>query len=121
MDNSEIVFTSAALLEFLLNVEELNDRSIGVSETLDGNIQVSIGDSIYVIDCSEVEEVTVSDEAVEVVADINDQAYADLLGEDDVQPAEIEEVEGGILKELAKTLAVGGLARLSGKAVKEWM
>lgn len=119
--NSEVVFTSAALLEFLLNVEELSEHSIGVSETLDGNIQVSIGDSVYVIDCSDVEEVPVSDEAVEVVADINDQAYEDLLGEEDMQPTDIEEIEGGILKELAKTLAVGGLARLSGKAVKEWM
>lgn len=118
--DSEIVLTPAALMEFLIQVEELSGQDVGVSETLDGNIQVTIGDSVYVIDCQDAEDVNVSDKVVTEVSDINDKAYDNIINEYD-SVSDDSPVEGGILKELVKTLAVGGLVRMGGSALKKYM
>lgn len=115
----QVLLTPSALLDFLLQVDELGDMTVSVSETADGNIQVLIGDSLYSIDCSNAEQVEVEPEAVDQVSDINEEAYEDIVDSND----NVEEVgvEAGLIKELVKTLAVGGLARLAGKAVKDYM
>ena len=113
--NSEVVFTTSALMDFLSQVDELQGYDIAVYEAPDGNVQVVIGDSAYEVDCSQAEEVSVDDKAVEQVEDINDSAYMDIVESDDSE----EIVEGGLIAEVAKTLAIGGLARLAGKAVKD--
>lgn len=114
MDNNEILFTPAALLDFLRQIDELSDKDIIVNDT-DATITVTIGDSTYSINTGNAEEVEVADEVVDEVAEINDTAYEEM---DDVEFTEISEeevVEGGIIKEALKTLAVGGLVRLTGK------
>ncbi len=114
MDNNEILFTPAALLDFLRQIDELSDKDIIVNDT-DATITVTIGDSTYGISTGNAEEVEVADEVVDEVAEINDTAYEEM---DDVEFTEISEeevVEGGIIKEALKTLAVGGLVRLTGK------
>lgn len=116
----QVLLTPSALLDFLLQVDELDDLTVSVSETADGNIQVLIGDSIYSIDCSSAKEVTVEPETVDEVSDINEEAYEDIIESDD-SVEQVTDVEAGIIKELVKTLAVGGLARLAGKAVKDYM
>ena len=114
MENNEILFTPAALLDFLRQIDELSDKDIIVNDT-DATITVTIGDSTYSINTGNAEEVEVADEVVDEVAEINDTAYEEM---DDVEFTEISEeeaVEGGIIKEALKTLAVGGLVRLTGK------
>lgn len=114
MENNEILFTPAALLDFLRQIDELSDKDIIVNDT-DATITVTIGDSTYGINTGNAEEVEVADEVVDEVAEINDTAYEEM---DDVEFTEISEeetVEGGIIKEALKTLAVGGLVRLTGK------
>lgn len=117
MDNNEILLTPAALLDFLRQVDELADKDISVDET-GSTITVTIGESTYGIDLNIAEEIEVPDEIVEEVSDVADEAYAE-LGESGVEFTEIadteEVVEGGIIKETLKTLAVGGLVRLTGK------
>lgn len=115
----QVLLTPSALLDFLLQVDELGDMTVSVSETADGNIQVLIGDSVYSIDCSNAEQVEVEPEAVDQVSDINEEAYEDIVDSND--NVEEVDVEAGLIKELVKTLAVGGLARLAGKAVKDYM
>lgn len=113
--NSTVVLTPSSLMDFLSQVEELDNYQVAVSETPDGNVQVLIGDSVYSIDCSQAEDVSVPDEVVDTVDDINEKAYEDIVdGSDMVDP-----VEGGLIAEVVKTLAIGGLARLAGKAVKD--
>ena len=113
MDN-EILFTPAALLDFLSQIEELADKDIIVNE--DGSsITVTIGNSTYEINKADAEPVEVEPEVVDEVAEINETTYEEL---DDVEYSELGEdevVEGGIIKEALKTLAVGGLVRLTGK------
>lgn len=115
MDNNEILFTTAGLLDFLRQIDELSDKDISIDET-GSTITVTIGDSSYGIDTNSASDVEVPDEVVEEVSDVADEAYAE-LGEDGVEFDESDEevVEGGILSEALKTLAIGGLVRLTGK------
>lgn len=123
--DSEIVLTPSALLEFLLQIDELSGMEVGVSESLDGNIEVSIGDSDYIIDCSDAEHVSVDDSVVDTISDIDESNYDEIVDNydnvDGSSPSDDEAVEGGILKEIAKTLAIGGLARLSGNVLKDML
>lgn len=116
MDN-EILFTTASLLDFLQQIDELSDKDIILNED-DSAITVTIGESTYTINKNDAEEVEVPDEVVDEVADITDEAYAE-LGEDGVEVDNLDEepVEGGIISELLKTLAVGGMVRLTGKVL----
>lgn len=114
MENNEILFTPAALLDFLRQVDELADKDIAVRDTGDG-VVVTIGESTYSVDSADASDIEVPDEVVEEVGEINETAYEEL---DDVEYTEIEDdevVEGGIIKEALKTLAIGGLVRLTGK------
>lgn len=114
MDNNEILLTPAALLDFLRQVDELADKDIILNED-DSAITVTIGDSTYSINKSDAEEVEVPDDVVDEVAEINENTYSEI---DDIEYDETgdgEVVEGGLIKEALKTLAVGGLVRLAGK------
>ena len=115
MENNEILLTPAALLDFLRQVDELADKDISVDET-GSTLSVTIGESTYGIDLNQAETVEVPDEVVDEVADVADEAYAE-LGEAgvDVTDADEDVVEGGLISEALKTLAVGGLVRLAGK------
>lgn len=121
MDN-EILFTTASLLDFLTQIEELSDKDIIVDEN-DAAITITIGNSTYSIAKDSAEPVEVEPEVVEEVAEINENTYKEL---DDVEYSEVgsedtaeapegEVVEGGLIKEALKTLAVGGMVRLTGK------
>lgn len=114
MDNNEILFTTASLLDFLQQIDELSDKDIILNED-DSAITVTIGESTYSINKTDAEEVEVPDDVVDEVSEINETAFEEL---DDVEYSEIDEdetVEGGIISEALKTLAVGGLVRLAGK------
>lgn len=114
MDNNEILLTPAALLDFLRQVDELADKDIILNED-DSAITVTIGNSTYTINKSDAEEVEVPDDVVDEVAEINENTYSEI---DDIEYDETgdgEVVEGGLIKEALKTLAVGGLVRLAGK------
>lgn len=118
MDYSPILFTPSALLDFLIQIDELKDKVVSVTETADGNLQVEIGDSAYIVKTDSAKDVQVEQQAADQVADLNMDAYSDIVEENSDASFEDVNVEAGILAEIAKTLAIGGLARLNGKAVK---
>lgn len=114
MDNDEILLTPAALLDFLRQVDELADKDIAVDDT-GSALNITIGNSSYSIDLNQAEEVEVPDAVVDEVAEINETTYEEL---EDVEYTELDDediIEGGLIKEALKTLAVGGLVRLAGK------
>lgn len=115
-----IVFTPASLIDLLSQIEELKDHDIGISETIDGGIQLTVGESLYIIDTENTTDIQVADQVVETVEDTNLEAYENLDDSVDVViPGEGEEpIESGLIKALAKTLLVGGLVRLSAKLLK---
>lgn len=111
-----IVFTSAAILDFLSKIEELKDYDINMSESPDGPIQISIGESTYSIDTANAVDIPVDEEVVDTVEEVADEAYDNL--DEDVEVDMYEEgepIESGVLKELAKSLLLGGMIRLSKK------
>ena len=114
-----IVFTPASLIDLLSQVDELKDYDINITETIDGQLQLGIGSSTYLIDSKDATSVTVEDSVVDAVEDANMEAYENLDDSVDVSVYdETEPIESGILKEVAKTLLVGGMVRLAGKLMK---
>ncbi len=124
--NNETLFTAASLLDFLRQIEELKDKDIDVFDN-ESFALITIGDNQYHIDYNTAEEVEVPEEAVDEVTDIIEDTY-DELGASGVEYEEVTDlevneagnldvVEGGIIKETLKTLAIGGLVRLTGKLV----
>ena len=115
MDN--VVFTPASVLSLLTKIDELKDVNIGMTETMDGKLQLSVGESVYELEPEVDTSVQVDDSVVDKIEDVNQQTYEDLAedGEVDLQ----EEVTGGVLKEIAKTLLLGGMVRLTGKMLRE--
>lgn len=133
MDNQETLFTAAALLDFLRQIDELSDKDIDVFDN-ESFALITIGDNQYHIDYNTAEEVEVPEEAVDEVTDIIEDTYDELgasgveyeevtdlevNGDGDLEVVESDKqvVEGGIIKETLKTLAIGGLVRLTGKLV----
>ena len=112
-----ILFTPASLIDLLSKVDELSDLEIGISETLDGGLQLTVGQSTYMIDTSDAREVRVDDSVVQAVEETNLQTYESLDDSVDVEMSDTP-IESGILKELAKSLLLGGLIRLSAKLAK---
>ena len=108
---SEIVLTPAALLDLLSKIDELSQYNLGLTESISGGLQLQIGNSIYNIDAENAVDVKVSDEVVDTVGEVNSEAY------DNIEESE-DYIESGIIKELAKTLLIGGLVRLSGKLLR---
>lgn len=116
MDN--ILFTPAALLDLLAQIEELKHVDVGVSETIDGNIQIQVGDSTYIIEDRDSTEIQVDSTVVDAIDDVNVSAYEDLASSGDVILDNPDNIQSGVLKQIAKTLLVGGLVRLTAKLLK---
>lgn len=116
----QLVFTPAGLLDLLLQIDQLNECSIQLTETLDGQLQLQIDDDIYIIQPKVDDSVVISETAADELQEANDDAYADLQASGEVAIEDISTVvESGVIKELAKTLLVGGLVRLTNKLLKK--
>lgn len=120
---NEVMFTSAAVLDLLLQIEELQDYTLGISETPDGNLQLVIGNSVYLINGNESKTIQVEDEVVGEIEVTAEDAYNDLLNDSiEIDPnSEMDQfndndiIQGGIIKEIAKSLTLGGLIRFASK------
>lgn len=115
-DYSQILFTPSSLVDFLTQVDELKDVNIGVND--DGeNVSISIGDSTYEINPKSVTDIDVSDDDVDQACQANESNYDEL---EESGSIEIDDsVESGIIKQLLKTLAIGGIVRLAAKELKK--
>lgn len=110
-----VVFTPAALLEVLSGIDELKDYQIGITETLDGKLQIQVGSSTYELELqSEQQTIDVTEDIVDKVEEVNEDTYEELTEVDTEEP-----VTGGIIGELSKNMLLGGMLRLSGKLLKD--
>ncbi len=116
---SELLFTSASIIDFLSNIEELEGKDISLSETESG-IVITIDGISYDINGNEANDVEVEEEVVAEVEGITDEAFDDLENNTDIEIYDEDEapVEGGPIKELAKTLLIGGMVRLAAKTLR---
>ena len=113
---SNVVLTPSALLAFLNEIDELKDKEINFHES-DDKISISIDDNTYVLDASDAIEVLVDEQSYEEVETANEDGYEE-IGED-VEEIESDEIESGIIKELIKTLALGGLVKMTKHALEK--
>lgn len=120
MDKDEmLVLTPSGLVTFLTQIEELEglDMAVSVNEA-GGSIDVKIGESVYSIQSPQESVIEVTDDVVDELDTINEEGYTELAETEGIEMVEDDEVvEGGIIKELIKTLAVGGLVRLTKNAI----
>lgn len=111
----ELVFTSASILDLLSSIDELKDKNINLTETESG-ISITIGESNYEINTANATEVEVDEEVVEEIDEVTSEAYSELSDNGvDVQ----DEVEGGPIKELIKTLMLGGMVKMTANMLKK--
>jgi len=113
-----IIFTPAAVLELLVQIPELAQYNINFTETIGGDLQLTIGDSFYLIEAEEAPQVNVDESVVNAIDDINTEAYESLVIEHSLESVEGDDIEAGLLKEIFKTLAIGGMARLGAKLLR---
>lgn len=112
----EILFTPASILELLASIDELKDHELSITETIDNKIQLQIDESIYIIDTEEqTSGIEVEEDVVDEISEINESAYQELVENDDMIINENKPIEGGILKEIAKSLLLGGMIKLTKK------
>lgn len=111
---AEMLFTPAAVLDLLTQIDELQGYEIGITQELTGQFQLTVGDSVYSI-ANDAMDIPVEKSVVDDISDVNLDTYEILSeqGEVDLLP-----VESGIIKEITKTLLVGGLVRLTKKLLK---
>lgn len=115
---NEIVFTPVAVLDLLRQIDELSEFDIEMVESLKGDIQLRVGESLYNIETDDTDEVPVPDSAIEDIKQINEDEYEDIFDEiEDVY--ETGTISSGVIKEVAKTLLVGGLVRLTSKLLRK--
>lgn len=110
----EIMFTPAAVLDFLTQIEELQGYDIGIDDS-SSMLRVTIGDSIYNINTRNTTDIFVDESVVDDVELVNQSAYDNLSDSGEV---ELEPINSGLIKQVAKTLLVGGLVRLTAKLLK---
>ena len=110
----EIMFTPAAVLDFLTQIEELQGYDIGIDDS-SNMLRVTIGDSIYNINTRNTTDISVDESVVDDVELVNQSAYDSLSDSGEV---ELEPINSGLIKQVAKTLLVGGLVRLTAKLLK---
>lgn len=113
--DSQLMFTPAAVLDLLSQIDELSDAEVGLTETLDNKIQIVVGDSIYEIEGSVADSIDVAPEVIDTIDEVNLEAYQDLMDSDSVEYIEDEPVTGGIIKDTIKSLLLGGMIRFAGK------
>ena len=111
----QLIFTSASILDLLSSIDELKDKNINLTETESG-ISITIGESTYEINTADAVEVEVDEEVVEEIDEVTSEAYSELSDNGvDVQ----DEVEGGPIKELIKTLMLGGMVKMTANMLKK--
>ena len=122
-ESEEILFTSGAILDLLSQIDELKNVDVGVTDSGNGTIQISVGDSVYNVSTNNAVDVSVDDETLGIVEDANVDAF-DGIQEDNLELEISDEypydaIEGGVFKEVAKTLLIGGMIRLTNKLLRK--
>ena len=118
MPMETILFTPASLIDLLSKIDELSDYEINITESIDGELQLTIGESTYIISNDNVTDISVDEDVVEQIEDVNVETYEDLAQDLDVSYSDDVPIESGFFGELAKDIAIGGLVRFGYNLIK---
>ena len=95
----QTLFTPAAVLDLLMQIDELRVHSLGVTEGDDGIIQIHVGNSVYELSDAPITDIPVDRDTAEQVEEINMDAYEALDESGDI---ELQPISSGIISELVK-------------------
>lgn len=112
LENSTLLLTPASLVDFLSQIDELSEKSISLNSDNE-YIEVSIGEATYRIRPQDEVNVPVSVDDIDEVNEAADDTYDELVDNGYIENS--DEIESGLIKELIKTLAIGGMVRLAAK------
>ena len=116
MSDSKLVFTASSVLDLLLQIDELSDKDISLTESSDNRYTLTIGETTYTIAPDAATEIDVDSDVVDQVDEVDESTYDELEQAGDLS---IEDtIEGGLIKSLVKTLLLGGMVKLSSKLLK---
>ena len=107
----EILYTPAAILDLLSQIDELSDYDLSLTEGFDGTLQLQVGNSYYALESNAELDIQVDEKTLDEIEDINEEAYQHIADLDD----NLEDIEGGLIKEALKTLLIGGIVRAGKK------
>lgn len=116
LESSTLLLTPASLVDFLSQIDELSEKSISLNSDNE-YIEVSIGEATYRIRPQDEVNVPVSVDDIDEVNDAADDTYDELVDNGYIENS--DEIESGLIKELIKTLAIGGMVRLAAKKLKK--
>lgn len=116
LENSTLLLTPASLVDFLSQIDELSEKSISLNSDNE-YIEVSIGEATYRIRPQDEVNVPVSVDDIDEVNEAADDTYDELVDNGYIENS--DEIESGLIKELIKTLAIGGMVRLAAKKLKK--
>ena len=116
LENSTLLLTPASLVDFLSQIDELSEKAISLNSD-NGYIEVSIGEATYRIRPQDEVNVPVSVDDIDEVNEAADDTYDELVDNGYIENS--DEIESGLIKELIKTLAIGGMVRLAAKKLKK--
>lgn len=121
MKNETLVLTSSALIGFLSQIKELEGIDLSIGDSDGDKLVIKIGEDVYTLESPDDSIVEVEDELVDAIDDINEEGFDELreegINDIGLEDQEGEVIEGGIIKEMVKTLALGGLIRLTKDAL----
>lgn len=118
MQDQEYLFTASGLLDMLLQIDEFKYYQLDISSDGLGNLQLHVNDSIYMFKAVDSVNIPVSDTQFEAVQDCAESTYEAILDDIDYDSSDLQSVNSGLLKQLVKTLLVGGMVRITNKLLK---
>lgn len=116
-ENSCTLFTSAAILEMLTQIKELDPYDIEVVEVDENRLHINVGDSSYFVDSSIAETIDVSEDVIETVEEVTDETFQDV--NEELGNSEFEAVEGGLIKDMIHTMLLGGAVKFISNSLKK--
>lgn len=112
---SQLLFTPAAVLDLLMSIDELQGTPIELEDNV-SSIKLRIGGSEYNISDNNASEIKTDSRTLSDVEAVAEDAYDELEQSGKVEYS--EPVQSGLLKNVVKSLLLGGMLRLSAKLLK---
>lgn len=114
-----MLFTSTSVLDLFSQIPEFQNFDIKITEEEDGSLLISVNDNNYELipDEDSVLDLPTDEFTLDQLDENEDQAYDQMV--EDGRADDTDSVEGSIIKEVMKTLALGGMLRLGSKWLKK--
>lgn len=106
------VFTPVGILEILSQISELDDYELGLQEDPNGDVRIFVGESQYIIKSSSLDKLVVPENVSDSIENIDKDTADEILDAGAEERSHSDVVESGVLREIVKSMLVGGAIRM---------